>query len=371
MHPLRYRTKMCKDGPDCHRPFCFFAHTAAELRRPQEASTLLGSLSPQALSATAQRLMSNAGGSPTASGSSSMMMMTPTSSPRPAQLIYQAPSQVPRHAQLVDPAASGSSSSSGGVSYSYPPLYPGGVRAGLMSSGSGRVMSSPSSGFSSSGSNIENLLLMRGSSLAGSGDLSGHLPAMSLQHGPEMMMMMTQHGRIMTAQPAAAAASSSGSGAPLYFMGSALAPQSAQQQQQVLAQDIGLMMQQMHLPETAGAAGTPVQVLAAPPLPPAAAMALVDVQPQSLTGTPVTATDLTTMLQQQQQLAGPLGTAPVEILEAPFLGAGLSAAAAACAPLPVTAAASQCLGGAGGSYVAGGQRFESLLEAPLFSGVQW
>eukprot|EP00878_Enallax_costatus_P024557 GHUV01026210.1.p1 GENE.GHUV01026210.1~~GHUV01026210.1.p1 ORF type:complete len:419 (+),score=122.31 GHUV01026210.1:955-2211(+) len=34
MHPEKFRTKFCKDGPDCKRAVCFFAHSRQELRNP-------------------------------------------------------------------------------------------------------------------------------------------------------------------------------------------------------------------------------------------------------------------------------------------------------------------------------------------------
>eukprot|EP00798_Chlamydomonas_sp_ICE-L_P011399 gene11399-12100_t len=34
LHPSRYRTQLCKDGPKCRRPVCFFAHNMGELRSP-------------------------------------------------------------------------------------------------------------------------------------------------------------------------------------------------------------------------------------------------------------------------------------------------------------------------------------------------
>lgn len=34
LHPSRYRTQLCKDGSNCHRPVCFFAHSLTELRAP-------------------------------------------------------------------------------------------------------------------------------------------------------------------------------------------------------------------------------------------------------------------------------------------------------------------------------------------------
>uniref|UniRef100_A0A061RR60 Zinc finger ccch domain-containing protein 29 n=1 Tax=Tetraselmis sp. GSL018 TaxID=582737 RepID=A0A061RR60_9CHLO len=34
LHPARYRTQMCKDGPMCTRRVCFFAHSLSEMRYP-------------------------------------------------------------------------------------------------------------------------------------------------------------------------------------------------------------------------------------------------------------------------------------------------------------------------------------------------
>lgn len=34
LHPSRYRTQLCKDGKNCRRPVCFFAHSVDELRAP-------------------------------------------------------------------------------------------------------------------------------------------------------------------------------------------------------------------------------------------------------------------------------------------------------------------------------------------------
>jgi len=36
LHPDRFRTQMCLHGQACTKPLCFFAHTAAELRSPQQ-----------------------------------------------------------------------------------------------------------------------------------------------------------------------------------------------------------------------------------------------------------------------------------------------------------------------------------------------
>ena len=41
LHPSRYRTQMCTDGPSCRRRVCFFAHYEHELRRAEEYPPLL------------------------------------------------------------------------------------------------------------------------------------------------------------------------------------------------------------------------------------------------------------------------------------------------------------------------------------------
>ncbi|WIA38529.1 hypothetical protein OEZ86_001848 [Tetradesmus obliquus] len=33
MHPQRYRTKMCREGAECPRHYCFFAHSPDQLRK--------------------------------------------------------------------------------------------------------------------------------------------------------------------------------------------------------------------------------------------------------------------------------------------------------------------------------------------------
>lgn len=35
LHPTRYRTQICKNGANCRRTLCFFAHSTAELRFPE------------------------------------------------------------------------------------------------------------------------------------------------------------------------------------------------------------------------------------------------------------------------------------------------------------------------------------------------
>ncbi|KAK9742065.1 hypothetical protein RND81_03G146000 [Saponaria officinalis] len=45
LHPARYRTQPCKDGPHCQRRVCFFAHTADQLRvLPESPPSRLGQL---------------------------------------------------------------------------------------------------------------------------------------------------------------------------------------------------------------------------------------------------------------------------------------------------------------------------------------
>ena len=34
LHPAKYRTQLCKEGPSCRRPVCFFAHSVSDLRQP-------------------------------------------------------------------------------------------------------------------------------------------------------------------------------------------------------------------------------------------------------------------------------------------------------------------------------------------------
>ncbi|RWW21880.1 hypothetical protein GW17_00013945 [Ensete ventricosum] len=78
LHPAQYRTRLCKDGTNCSRRVCFFAHTREELR-PLYVST--GSAVPSPLSsmetAAAMGLMP---GSPS-SVSAAMPPFTPAMSP--------------------------------------------------------------------------------------------------------------------------------------------------------------------------------------------------------------------------------------------------------------------------------------------------
>lgn len=41
LHPMRYRTQMCRSGAGCNRSLCFFAHSQAELRAPCQPLVLL------------------------------------------------------------------------------------------------------------------------------------------------------------------------------------------------------------------------------------------------------------------------------------------------------------------------------------------
>lgn len=34
LHPLRYRTRLCRSGVNCNRAVCFFAHTPEQMRQP-------------------------------------------------------------------------------------------------------------------------------------------------------------------------------------------------------------------------------------------------------------------------------------------------------------------------------------------------
>lgn len=49
LHPAKYRTQLCKDGAQCRRPVCFFAHSVSELRSPTytwDSSEVLYLVSP-------------------------------------------------------------------------------------------------------------------------------------------------------------------------------------------------------------------------------------------------------------------------------------------------------------------------------------
>lgn len=42
LHPAKYRTQLCKEGPACRRPVCFFAHSVGDLRQPTHVWTADG-----------------------------------------------------------------------------------------------------------------------------------------------------------------------------------------------------------------------------------------------------------------------------------------------------------------------------------------
>ncbi|KAK9864000.1 hypothetical protein WJX84_000116 [Apatococcus fuscideae] len=69
LHPSRYRTQLCKDGSDCIRSVCFFAHSLEELRPGPLATSLKEewrqkSICPAPTSPTAPPLLSSEEGSP-------------------------------------------------------------------------------------------------------------------------------------------------------------------------------------------------------------------------------------------------------------------------------------------------------------------
>lgn len=42
LHPAKYRTQLCKEGPHCRRPVCFFAHSVTDLRQPTRVDSNAG-----------------------------------------------------------------------------------------------------------------------------------------------------------------------------------------------------------------------------------------------------------------------------------------------------------------------------------------
>lgn len=77
LHPAQYRTRLCKDGTNCNRRVCFFAHTAEELR-PLYMSTGSAVPSPRA-SASAANVMDMAAAMNLLPGSlSSVSSMSPS-----------------------------------------------------------------------------------------------------------------------------------------------------------------------------------------------------------------------------------------------------------------------------------------------------
>ncbi|KAK4253722.1 hypothetical protein QN277_010361 [Acacia crassicarpa] len=77
LHPAQYRTRLCKDGTNCNRRVCFFAHTAEELR-PLYVSTGSAVPSPRA-SASSPNVMDMAAAMNLLPGSlSSVSSMSPS-----------------------------------------------------------------------------------------------------------------------------------------------------------------------------------------------------------------------------------------------------------------------------------------------------
>ncbi len=46
LHPLKFRTLLCRDGAACHRRMCFFAHSTDELRAPPPLELALTNATP-------------------------------------------------------------------------------------------------------------------------------------------------------------------------------------------------------------------------------------------------------------------------------------------------------------------------------------
>lgn len=85
LHPAQYRTRLCKDGTNCNRRVCFFAHTTEELR-PLYMSTGSAVPSPRSSSSAAAAMdfaaaMSLIPGSPSSVSVMSPSPFTPPMSP--------------------------------------------------------------------------------------------------------------------------------------------------------------------------------------------------------------------------------------------------------------------------------------------------
>lgn len=82
LHPAQYRTRLCKDGTNCARRVCFFAHTNEELR-PLFVSTGSAVPSPRSSAASAAMEMAAMGLMPSSPSSASAVMpsFTPPLSP--------------------------------------------------------------------------------------------------------------------------------------------------------------------------------------------------------------------------------------------------------------------------------------------------
>lgn len=86
MHPDKFRTKYCKDGADCKRTVCFFAHSPQELRHPGQYTPRAASSSSCSSSPSAFGLPYQSGGScgSLGSGNSGLASLTPSSMLSPA-----------------------------------------------------------------------------------------------------------------------------------------------------------------------------------------------------------------------------------------------------------------------------------------------
>lgn len=51
LHPAKYRTQLCKEGPNCRRPVCFFAHSVLDLRQPSHSMYAASGGAPPAAAA--------------------------------------------------------------------------------------------------------------------------------------------------------------------------------------------------------------------------------------------------------------------------------------------------------------------------------
>jgi hypothetical protein len=114
LHPAQYRTRLCKDGTNCARRVCFFAHKPEELR-PLYLST--GSAVPSPRITASMDMASLAPGSP-----SSVLMMSPFSPTNPSKNTLFTPPMSPSSPK------SGHSSLAGAWSQSSLPMLhlPGG-----------------------------------------------------------------------------------------------------------------------------------------------------------------------------------------------------------------------------------------------------
>lgn len=377
MHPLRYRTKMCKDGTSCNRPFCFFAHQPSELRQPVEASTFLAMLNPQALAAAADHLISHSSSNmtrPAGEASSSSGGGPELQSNPPVQVMYQAlPAPLPQQQMLVQvPAAAiaaGMFSGNPGMHYS-----PSGVRASYGGGNtSTRLVNSPSSAISTSSGNLDTVLLLHAGTMqpgsVSSGELPSPMPAQLYQP------MVAGAPEIIMSPPRPGATSSSEPGAMSLMMSSGPAAMQHQQQQVFVTDPTALagMLERLNM-TGAAAASAPATVVQAPALPSATA-ALMSPTSVEITLDEAIRIKQQQVLQQQQQLnqqllaAGMPPSTAAQMACVHPLGAVTSPAVTATIPVSAAQPQQQYLGGMGGGF--NSARYESLFEAPLFCGVQW